>query len=288
MKERIKQILASFIFLLYQKRILENPINVCSIRETVDILLSSGKSLIRMGDGEIKLVQGKGIPNQDADIFLQEKLKYILSCEEENLLVALPNIFKDVSMFVPQSQKFWKEHLLFLRKVYNKNCKSNKVYYDAFFSRPYIMYRDRTHCRELFDTIRKIWEDVNIVFVEGEVSHNGVGNDLFENAAVIERIICPSENAYAAYDKILEACMKLSKEVLIAMSLGAAGKVLALELIRQGYRVIDVGSLDMEYDWFIQGAEKKCYVKKHYIITREENIAEGYLEYLEQIRTTIY
>lgn len=68
----------------------------------------------------------------------------------------------------------------------------------------------------------------------------------------------------------------------------SGGKVLTVDLHRLGYRVIDVGSLDMEYGWFCEGAAEKCRVIKHEIHTREENEAAGYFDYLDQILTTIH
>ena len=120
------------------------------------------------------------------------------------------------------------------------------------------------------------------------VCHNGVDVDLFENAASIERIICPSSQAWERYTEILDACRQLPKDRLMLVSLGAAGKVLTVDLHRLGYRVIDVGSLDMEYGWFCEGAAEKCRVIKHEIHTREENEAAGYFDYLDQILTTIH
>ena len=53
-------------------------------------------------------------------------------------------------------------------------------------------------------------------------------------------------------------CMQTAAEgSLMLVSLGAAGKVLTVDLHRLGYRVIDVGSLDMEYGWFCEGAAEK-------------------------------
>ena len=61
-----------------------------------------------------------------------------------------------------------------------------------------------------------------------------------------------------------------------------------MQTAAEGYRVIDVGSLDMEYGWFCEGAAEKCRVIKHEIHTREENEAAGYFDYLDQILTTIH
>ena len=287
MKEKLKRWIARLIFGFYQKGILKNSIRVRSISETVETLMNSLKSLVRFGDGEIKLIAGREIPFQEPDEALIRRLQEILQTPQENLLVALPDVFEDLSAFVPGSRDFWMEHMLFHRKDYERFCRQDRIYENAFFSRPYIMYRDKSGCGALFERMKKIWEGREIVFVEGEISHNGVDVDLFDKAKSIERILCPSSQAWAEYDRILEECRKLSKEKLVLVSLGAAGKVLVWDLCRLGYRVVDIGSLDMEYGWFCEGAVKKCRVPKHEVSTREENEKAGYFEYLDQIIATI-
>ena len=139
----------------------------------------------------------------------------------------------------------------------------------------------------LFPILIAFWKSL---FLGTGTDFVGIQNyvDLFENAASIERIICPSSQAWERYTEILDACRQLPKDRLMLVSLGAAGKVLTVDLHRLGYRVIDVGSLDMEYGWFCEGAAEKCRVIKHEIHTREENEAAGYFDYLDQILTTIH
>lgn len=283
MKEKLKRGLAEFVYMMYQSGVLKNRIRVNSIAETIEQLVLTEKSLIRLGDGEIKLIAGRDIPFQKKDSTLAERLKDILREQNDQLLVALPDVFGDLSQYIDTSQKFWKEHMLFHRREYVKYCVRDKMYENAFFSRPYIMYKDKKNQAPLFDEMKKIWEGKDIVFVEGEISHNAVDVDFFDNAKKIERIICPSEQAWSVYNQIYAACKRISKEKLFLISLGATGKVLTIDLFQEGYRVLDIGSLDMEYGWFVQGAEKKCRVPKHEIRTREENIAAGYEEYLNQI-----
>lgn len=287
MKEKIKRLMALIVYRLYEKGIFQGSIRVYSILETVRHLADSQCSLVRFGDGEIKLISGKEIPFQKPDAKLSQRLKEILLTQEGGLLIALPDVFHDVSAYIPKSRDFWMEHMLFHRKDYMRYCPTDRIYENAFFSRPYIMYQDRSRCGELFEQMKKIWDGKQIVFVEGEISHNGVDVDLFDNAVSAERIICPSSQAWEVYDKILEECLKLSREKLILVSLGAAGKVLTADLYRAGYRVIDVGSLDMEYGWFCEKAEEKCRVPKHEIRTRQENEAAGYDEYLAEIIAVI-
>jgi len=54
------------------------------------------------------------------------------------------------------------------------------------------------------------------------------------------------------FRKILDGCRKFPKDRLFLLSLGVTAKFLAEDLYRDGYRVIDIGNLDMEYEWFLQ------------------------------------
>ena len=123
----------------------------------------------------------------------------------------------------------------------------------------------------------------NIVIVEGGVTHNGVGNDLFEDCKSIQRIICPSTNAYSSLEKILDECRKQSKEKLFLVTLGPTAKPIVEKLFLEGYRAIDIGQIDTEYELFLMNAEKKQEITKHRAITIEENRKMGFDTYLSEV-----
>ena len=282
----LKDIVASIIYNFNYSGPFKSKLHVMSINDTVQSLCNSSASLVRFGDGEFKLISGKDISNQRFSSELGQRLLKILNSDSDSLLVALPDIFEGMDQFVPSSRRFWKEHLLFHRQNYFKYCKPG-LYANSFISRPYIMYADKQKQAKVFQSISKLWKNADIIFVEGTISHNAVDNDLFSNAKSIRRIIGPSENAYEKYDDLLNECLKQPKSTLILVTLGAAGKVLTYDLWKNGYHVLDIGSLDMEYGWYIEGATSKCRVPKHEICTFEENIAAGYNEYLSQIISVI-
>ena len=123
--------------------------------------------------------------------------------------------------------------------------------------------------------------------VEGVRTHNGVGNDLLDTAASVERILCPPSDAYGALPAIVNACTAYDKDRLFLLSVGVAAKFLAVELFRRGYRVLDIGNLDMEYEWYVRRSSGKCKLEKHEVIGEEANRAAGYDAYLEQVKVYI-
>lgn len=289
MKRKIKDILAAIVYFLYEKGILRSSIKVHSIDETIDELLHTEKSMVRFGDGEIVMIKGVDLMLQKASAEIADGLKEILAYRYDDLIVTIPGIFDGLSDHHKASQKFWRDHLLFCRKTYETYCNPNRVYYTTFVSRCYYFAKDRTPCDGWFAKIRKIWENRDVVIVEGSRTHNGVGNDLLDTAKTIERIICPPSDAYGALPAILEACAAYEKERLFLLSVGVAAKFLAAELFRQGYRVLDIGNLDMEYEWYVRRAPGKCKLEKHDIAGEEANRKaalhdEAYAAYLKQVK----
>lgn len=287
MKRKIKEIMAAIVCFLYEKDILHNKIRVHSIDETIDELLRTEKSMVRFGDGEIVMIKGVDLMLQKASAEIADGLKEILAYRHDELIVTIPGIFDTLSDHHKASRLFWRDHLLFCRKTYETYCNPNRVYGTTFVSRCYYFAKDRTPCDGWFAKIRKIWENRDVVIVEGVRTHNGVGNDLLDTARSIERVICPPSDAYSAIPAILEACTAYKKDRLFLLSVGVAAKFLAAELFRQGYRVLDIGNLDMEYEWYVRRSPGKIKLEKHELISEEANQAAGYTEYLEQIKVRI-
>lgn len=287
MKEKIKSVLADIVYWMYEKRILKNHIHVMSIDETIEELRNSEKSIVRFGDSDIVMMCGRETIVQDKAPELGIKIARILHYDQENLLVGIPDIFEGLSQYTEKSRRFWKNHLLMFRHVYVKHCIQDRKYCNAFLSRMYYNYSDKNRCGQWIDSFRRVWDDKEVVVVEGAGTHNGVGNDLLDNAVSIQRIICPPTNAWQVYDQIVKACLEFETNKLFLVSLGSTAKVLVSDLVEKGYRVIDIGNLDMEYEWFLRGAEEKEKLEKHNIIGVDENRCAGYYEYLEQIKKRI-
>ncbi|WP_226963336.1 GT-D fold domain-containing glycosyltransferase [Sutterella seckii] len=55
------------------------------------------------------------------------------------------------------------------------------------------------------------------------------------------------------------------------ISLGPAAKIISLELIKNGFRVLDVGHLDIEYEWFLRNATTKISIPNKYVNENEKH-----------------
>lgn len=289
MKRLIKNMLAEIDYLLYKAGIKKCTIKVHSVDRTIEELIHTDKSMVRFGDGEITMIRGRSLKLQQVDPEIIEGLKRILGYEYDGMIVTIPEIFEDISIYRKESRQFWKDHLLFSRRVYERYCNTNRTYYNTSISRFYyaIHEKDKNKCDEWIHNIKKIWKDKDVVVVEGARTHNGVGNDLLDTARSVERIIGPSSDAYKKVDEILECCRKYPKDRIFLVSLGVAAKFLTEKLFLGGYRVLDIGNLDMEYEWYLQKADKKVPILKHEIVGEKENQEAGYMQYLAQIKERV-
>ncbi|MBR5799787.1 MAG: DUF1792 domain-containing protein [Lachnospiraceae bacterium] len=287
MKRFVKDVLAWIDYCLYRAGIKKCAIKVCSVDETIDELIHTGKSMVRFGDGEITMIRGKSLKLQQVNPQIIEELKRIVGYQYDDLMVTIPNIFEDLSVYRKESRQFWRDHLLFSRGIYEKYCNASRIYGNTSVSRFYFTLEDKSKAEGWVQKIREIWKDKDVVVVEGARTHNGVGNDLLDTARTVERIIGPSSNAHEKLDEIVAACKEYPKDRLFLVSLGAAAKPLTEKLFLEGYRVLDIGNLDMEYEWYLNKATSKEPVKKHSVVGIQENEAAGYHEYLKQIQKRV-
>ena len=184
--------------------------HVVSIEETIRYIIQSHCSVSRLGDGEIKIANGKALAFQTQQPLLQQKMQEVLSVPISNHIVCLPDIFTDLSLYNIEARNHWKLHLAFYRKSWYKYINRKRIFHNAFISRCYMMFADKTQCAFYFKLIQQIWADKDILLIEGEKSRLGVGNDLFDNVKSIRRILAPNTNAFDHYDAIMKIVQKYS------------------------------------------------------------------------------
>lgn len=238
---------------------------VIGIEETILELVQSDRSIARYGDGELDLIMGKDIPFQKNDVGLLEKLKHILLLEDDYFMVGIPDTFNSLDFYNESAKRYFKNYLRNYRKNWYKNLnRKEKIYYCAEMTRPYMDLADKSPSEKYFNLLRQIWKDKKVVIIEGEKSRLGIGNDLFDDCAEIKRVLCPSTNAFSVYEDILDEVAKFSKDYMILLALGPTATALAYDIYKMGYRALDIGHVDIEYEWFLMGATEKVPVKNKY------------------------
>ncbi|MGG0185172.1 SP_1767 family glycosyltransferase [Bacillus rhizoplanae] len=241
------------------------PPTIQSIDETLTKIIRDKASVARYGDGEFKLIHNQDITFQRADKVLAESLKEILLNEDDNFLVCLPDIFRDLLKYADEPKNYWSLHTAKYRLKWYKDLKKGKIYYNSFISRFYYPFRDKSKCKEWFMLLKLIWKDRDVVLIEGNKSRLGVGNDLFDNVKSIERVLVPEEHAFSHYNKILTAAKQNDKSKLILLAIGPTATILAYDLYKEGYQAVDIGHVDIEYEWFLRQAKTKIKIENKYV-----------------------
>ena len=255
-------------------------IRILNFDDSVDELINNQSSLCRFGDGEFTLMlngefllaRSKDLKFQVASNALKARLREIIQhsdLEQYNLKVAVPGnlLCNDFRIYNQETYFFWENYLYELRfKIYTL-LKPETTYLDALISRFYMQYSDKSELivRAKIQKLQGIWQNKPILFIEGEGSKLGVNNDLFSGAKSISRIICPNKNAFDYYDRIFEKAKEYGENKLIILALGPTATVLAFDLARSGYRALDLGHIDIEYEWFLSRALTKKQVENKVI-----------------------
>ena len=230
-------------------------IKVKNANQSLDLILKHKMSVIRLGDGEFDCIRNKSIRYQEANEELAKRLKEILlKGTHDNTLVCVPDVFRKLDRYTQGRQSlylwnFFPENHDLLKEMEERN----NLYGSTFLSRPYIMLKDKSKSTKTFDKLKEIWQDRDLLIVEGSLTRSGEGNDLFAGAKSIKRIICPNENAYAKIDQIEDAIRKNAENRLVLLMLGPTAKVIVDDLQDMDNQMIDLGHLDSEYEWYKMG-----------------------------------
>ena len=206
--------------------------------ETIDEIVLHKKSIARFGDGEFGIMFGvQRWRFQREDEKLAVRLREVVQSNEENLLIGIINFYGDLSHRTEAEADGIRSYITKARAQHMELLEKNRVYAQTDIS--------RTGSWEKVKYQKRIWEGKDCVFIEGDKTRMGVGNDLFDNAKSIQRILCPAESAFDNYDAILEEAVKQPEDKTILIALGPTASVLAYDLAKAGYHAIDIGHADL-------------------------------------------
>ncbi len=255
--------------------------------ELLKHILRTKCSLSRFGDGEFELMLGRNRPwFQKVDEQLGYRLREIITQKDtEKIVIAIADDFGDLSKYKEQNADDIRDYLSNnVRQEIMRFLDLGREYYDAYVSRPYIMYRNGENTRLIFQLFHEIWKGRSILLVEGKYAKMGVGNDLFSAAVSVKRIICPASNSWDRVDEIKSKIQKYANpDDLILVSLGPTATVIAYDLSAQ-FQVLDIGQLDNEYDWYLRGAQDRIAIPDKMVAEVGFDYSEpDSAEYYEQV-----
>ena len=219
-------------------------------------------SLAWFGDGEFETMFGNKRPwFQEPNLALAKKLKETLNSRRKNLLLAVADNFASLEKYTEQAANDIRNYLSDgKREMIMHNLDMNYTYYDAYVTRPYMIYKDKNLSKSIFDKFKAIWTKRDVLIVEGKYSRFGVNNDLLDGAKTVKRIVVPDKNAFNVYFDILNEVKKQCKDkknTLVLASAGPTATVLAYDLSILEIQTLDIGQLDNEYEWYLRGVQKR-------------------------------
>lgn len=239
------------------------------IEDTVEEIVCNRRSMARFGDGEFAIMSNVLRQKfQRLDDKLATRLTEVIKVNEEGFLVGIADNYGNLDVYNKGGKQGIRIYMTDeVRRAHERFLEKERTYHNAYISRPYALFADNNTDapRNRFDNLKRIWNQRDVIFVEGALTRLGVGNDLFDNAKSIRRIIAPPTNSFDKYDEILRASLDFAEEdILFLIALGPSAGVLAYDLYKAGYQALDVGHIDLEYEWFLGGRGCRCEVKNKY------------------------
>lgn len=252
---------------------------IMTVEETIDDIITNKKSISRLGDADfLLLMEIRDVSYHKLHSVLSQKLREVLQAKESNFLVAITDALVRRSYMRRTSRAHWINFVNTYGKQLSQYIPKDKIYGNTHMTRIYIDSLNIHRANKYFKKLQEIWNEKNIVIVEGEFSRLGIGNDLFENAISIQRIICPNTNAFFLYEEIKSYLLTFPKSTQFLFALGPTASVLCYELSKEGYWAIDVGNIDMEYMWYKAGAKNKISIRGRYHVETSNSEPTDLLE----------
>ena len=265
---------------LYKNLVIESDEN------TINEILVHNKSIGRYGDGEYAIIFGHSISFQKYDEILAKRLKEILISDDKNILVGIyfPFRKKELDLYRDFEVRYWRSFCNGYKFKMLKILNLNKRYYSMGITKFYLKLKDVSKLPKYISNLRKIWGGRDVLMIEGGISRQGIGNDLFDNVNSMKRIICPERHSFSVYGQILSAVLEFDKNILVLISLGPTATVLAYDLSKLGYQAIDIGHVDLEYELYLRNATTWIFKDEK----KEEKNETEMNQYRSQIIKTIF
>lgn len=237
---------------------------VASLTETLDYIIEHNSSICRYGDGEFNIILGNEIGFQHLGNDMPKRMREVLDSKEENILIGIPDIFGELTMFDGFTKNFWTEYRLKKLDNLKKLFPIQRRYYNSFITRFTDFAEDQTDM--VIPLFRKIWDNRDVYIIEGEQTRIGVGNDLLDNASDVYRILAPAKNAYDVYDRIIASVRDHAPEgSLLIIALGPTATIMAYDLAKIGYQALDLGHFDIQYECHLRGVSSKAPIPGKYV-----------------------
>ena len=235
MKKRINNIFLTLKF--FAISFFGSRAKIFSASDTLNYALNNKMSIIRFGDGEFNLMNGKSIHYQDYSNKINDELKLIYSNylnKKSNYILCVPRYYMKCNGIKLLKSKVLVSSWSFSRYYFQKNFNQYIKYGDAFcFSKKNL---------EVVDEFFRKLTDMECIFVHNNVSYS----IQFEKKYNIKThfVSIPKTNAYSSINSIIfEIKNKITDNSFVLVSAGPCGKVITRILSESKVFAIDCGHL---------------------------------------------
>ena len=203
---------------------------VLSEDQTLDAVLA-GRSLARIGDGELKLAAGRSIKAQTWNPEIAGIMLEVAKGGDGPCLAAIPNL---AAHKLPKERQRYVSFCLDPRLV---GLYGPGVYGSSFISRPDCApHLDRPG---YWAKLRSLWKDRDVVLVRG--SGKGLHPEDLDPQAGFTEIHAPRVEAWAVFGDLFQQLKNERRTVLLC--LGAVATALAWRLAAEGVHAVDLGGV---------------------------------------------
>lgn len=197
--------------------------------QTLDAVLD-GRSLARIGDGELKLARGLGLKAQSWSPKIAAAMREVCAGKGSPCLAAIPNLFAHQ---IPGERA---GYVSFCSSARNVSLYGRGPYGSSFISRPDVApHIDRP---DYWAKFRGLWAGKDVVLVWG--SGKGLTPGDLTAARSYMEVKAPAVEAWDCFDDIFDRLRFERRTVLL--SLGATATALAWRLAIEGVHAVDVGN----------------------------------------------
>lgn len=241
-KYKLNKILAKIYQYIYSNGMKYNALNS---EESLEEIIKSGKSFMRFGDGESKLMLGGDWPTQWHSQELSDGLwaifeeyghnsNYLIGVGNSHLTRSVNSLKKD------NKHRTWRNSLFCMRRFLVKDLSLPFIEANMLRVGPVGLQRKQ---------ISKMWQDFSqVILVQNKIEYFDWFNKEYPNKESYF-VKVPDKNAFEVMHKCLDEIMKLIEihklrkdKLVIMVAMGPSGKVMIHKLCKEGFCCYDMGN----------------------------------------------
>lgn len=213
-----------------------------SMAETLNAICQQRLSLVRFGDGELKLMakQNHSLAFQHNSPELRLELKAALNPDwvaPGRVLVSLPPPFRGDLHWLGCWISSW--------SLVKPLIDPERRYGHSLVTRPAFF---RGQGADGIKQWRRLWLGRKILVVTGRGSRFDLVPELFDSARSVDFLFAASEHAFAERESILQSVVeRVGSDTLVLLSLGPTATVLAHRIAAAGIQALDIGHISASY-----------------------------------------